>query len=192
MAFLADKKFFDNTTCGRLVTSGAFYLQCGDPGSSGKGGPAYRYKTEFVPDVSAAPSASASPSASPSAPAQQTATYSRGVLAMYTGGVPDDNGSQFIIVYKDTQLPPSYTIFGTVTGGLDVVDKIAAAGSDGAFDQPDAAGNPGVGGGHPKLETVIQSLLVTDLAPTATPTPAPASSSSPSPAAPSASASTKS
>jgi peptidyl-prolyl cis-trans isomerase B (cyclophilin B) len=207
MSYLAGQKFFDNTTCGRLVTSGTFYLQCGDPGSSGKGGPGYRFKTEYVPDVSAAPSdspsasasasASAAPSASPSAAPAQTALYSRGVLAMYTAGVPDDNGSQFIIVYKDSQLPPDYTVFGTVTAGLDVVDKIAAGGTDGAFEQADQSGNPGLGGGHPKVETVIQSLTVTDTAPTSTPSPAPASSTSASPAAsstvsPVASSSTKS
>jgi peptidyl-prolyl cis-trans isomerase B (cyclophilin B) len=204
MSYLAGQKFFDNTTCGRLVTSGVFYLQCGDPGSSGQGGPTYRFKTEYVPDVSATPSdspsaaasSSASPSASPSAAPEQTATYSRGVLAMYNGGVPDNNGSQFIIVYKDSQLPPNYTIFGTVTAGLEVVDKIAAGGSDGAFDQNDQAGNPGAGGGHPKIETVVQSLTITDTAPTSTPSPAPpstsASTSASPPASPAASSSTKS
>jgi len=211
MSFLANQKFFDNTTCGRLVTSGTYYLQCGDPGTSGQGGPAYRFKTEFVPDASASPAptdsasasasasanpsasaASASPSDSPSTPVAQTATYSRGVLAMYSEGAPDNNGSQFIILYKDSQLPPNYTIFGTVTAGLEVVDKIAAAGNDGAFDQADQSGNPPIGGGHPKLQTVIQSLTVTDTAPTSTPSPAPPSTSSTAPASPAASSSTKS
>ena len=43
---------------------------------------------------------------------------------------PGTNGSQFFLVYKDTTLPPNYTIFGTITEGLDVVQKVADAGSD--------------------------------------------------------------
>jgi peptidyl-prolyl cis-trans isomerase B (cyclophilin B) len=167
MSYLASKNFFDNTKCGRLVTTGTFLLQCGDPSATGKGGPAYRFKTEWVPPA-ATPSSepAASPSASPAPPAN---TYSRGMLAMYNEQSPDSNGSQFFIVYKDSPLPASYTVFGTVVGGLDVVDKIAAGGSDGAFDQPDASGAPGIGGGHPKIETVIQTFTITDTAPTAAP-----------------------
>jgi peptidyl-prolyl cis-trans isomerase B (cyclophilin B) len=181
MSFLAGQKFFDNTKCGRLVTSGKFLLQCGDPGTSGKGSPAYRFPTEYVPPANPAPSAAAS--ASPSAaPPAATATYSRGMVAMYNDGTPDSNGSQFFIVYKDSVLPPTYTVFGTVVAGLDVVDKIAAGGADGAFDQPDASGTPGIGGGHPKTDTVIQSLTIADTAPT-TPasTPSRAPSGSPTP-----------
>jgi peptidyl-prolyl cis-trans isomerase B (cyclophilin B) len=190
MSYLAGQKFFDNTKCSRLTNA---VLQCGDPGDSGKGGPAYRFKTEYVPtagppaSASAGPSASATasaqPSASPSASAAATATYSRGMLAMWNDGTLDSNGSQFFIVYKDTQLPPNYTVFGTVTSGLDVIDKIAAGGNDGTFDQPDAqTGQPGIGGGHPKIETVIQSFLVTDTEPTSIPspsTPAPSTPASP-------------
>jgi peptidyl-prolyl cis-trans isomerase B (cyclophilin B) len=169
MSYLASKNFFDNTKCGRLVTAGTFLLQCGDPGTTGKGGPAYRFKTEWVP-AAATPEPSTDPSASPSAsPAPAANTYSRGMLAMYNEQSPDSNGSQFFVVYNDCPLPSSYTVFGTVVGGLDVVDKIAAGGTDGAFDQPDASGAPGIGGGHPKIETVIQTLTVTDTAPTAAP-----------------------
>jgi len=50
------------------------------------------------------------------------------VLAMANSG-PNTNGSQFFIVYKDTQLAPNYTIFGTVTKGLDVVENVAKGGT---------------------------------------------------------------
>ena len=42
---------------------------------------------------------------------------------------PGTNGSQFFLVYADSQLPPSYTPFGTITSGLEVLEKVAAAGS---------------------------------------------------------------
>ena len=54
------------------------------------------------------------------------------------------NGSQFIIVYKDSTLPPNYSVFGQVTGGLDVVSKIGTAGAkDGSHD-----GTPADAGHH--------------------------------------------
>jgi peptidyl-prolyl cis-trans isomerase B (cyclophilin B) len=84
------------------------------------------------------------------------------VLAMYNDGTSDNNGSQFVIFYKDSQLPPNYSVFGTVLSGLDVVDKIATGGSDDAFAATNATNNAGLGGGHPKTATVIQSLTVTD------------------------------
>jgi peptidyl-prolyl cis-trans isomerase B (cyclophilin B) len=197
IAYLAGKKFFDNTTCGRLTTAGPWLLQCGDPGTSGQGGPTYRFANENVPPAtaettpSAAPSASASaaPSASasaaPSAAPQTVATYSRGVIAMYNDGTSDNNGSQFIIFYKDSQLPANYTVFGTVLSGLDVVDKIAAGGSDDAFAAADAKNNAGLGGGVPKISTVVQTLTVSDT-PATTPSAGTAPSTTPS-TAPSAS-----
>jgi len=175
-AYLAGKKFFDNTTCGRLTTTGPWVLQCGDPGTSGQGGPTYRFANENVPPATAetSPSPNPDPSASATAAPQTVATYSRGVLAMYNDGTSDNNGSQFIIFYKDSPLPPNYTIFGTVLTGLDVVDKIAAGGSDNSFAAADAKNNAGLGGGVPKISTVVQSVTVTD-APATTPTSAPAS-----------------
>jgi peptidyl-prolyl cis-trans isomerase B (cyclophilin B) len=194
MKFLAGKKFFDNTTCVRLSTNGSFLLQCGDPGTSGKGGPTYRFKTEYTPAVISAPpspsaSASASASADPNAPTGATATYSRGVIATWNDGTPDSNGSQFFIVYQDSVLNPNYTVFGTVTGGLDVVDKVAKGGQDGTFDKADESG-VALGGGHPKITTTIQSLTVSDTAPT-TPAPSAPATSGP-PASPSATPSSKS
>jgi len=54
-----------------------------------------------------------------------TVPYSRGTVAMANSG-PDTNGSQFFIVLQDSGLPPSYSVFGHVTSGMDVVDAIAA------------------------------------------------------------------
>jgi peptidyl-prolyl cis-trans isomerase B (cyclophilin B) len=173
-AFLSGQKFFDNTKCHRLTTQGIFVLQCGDPSGTGNGGPAYKFPDEYRPlppqptdSASGGPSGGATPTpAASTTPTSQPLLYPRGSLAMANSGA-DTNGSQFFIVYKDSPLPANYTLFGTVTQGLDVIDKVAAAGNDGAFD-------PQPGGGHPKTEVVIQSLTVSaaPASPTgATPTP---------------------
>jgi peptidyl-prolyl cis-trans isomerase B (cyclophilin B) len=105
--YLAGKKYYDNTPCHRLTTAATFgVLQCGDPGGTGGGGPGYQYGDELDP----------------------TGKYTKGVLAMANAG-PDTNGSQFFIVYKNTDLKPNYTIFGTVTKGIDVVEKVAKGGA---------------------------------------------------------------
>jgi peptidyl-prolyl cis-trans isomerase B (cyclophilin B) len=111
-AYLAGKKYFDNTPCHRLTTAANFgVLQCGDPGGSGSGGPGYSFADEL----------------------DQSGKYTKGVLAMANSG-PNTNGSQFFIVYKDTQLAPNYTIFGTVTKGLDVVENVAKGGTQSGDD----------------------------------------------------------
>jgi peptidyl-prolyl cis-trans isomerase B (cyclophilin B) len=105
-AFLAGKKFFDKTKCHRLTTSDSLkVLQCGDPTGTGMGGPGYSFANENT----------------------KGAKYTKGVLAMANSG-PDTNGSQFFIVYGDSQLDPDYTIFGKISSGMDVVEKVANAG----------------------------------------------------------------
>lgn len=111
--FLAKQKYFDGTTCHRLTTDGIFVLQCGDPSATGSGGPGYKFADENL----------------------EGATYPAGTLAMANSG-PGTNGSQFFLVYKDSQLPPSYTPFGTITKGLDVITKVAAGGSKDGSDGP--------------------------------------------------------
>ncbi|KDN86776.1 peptidylprolyl isomerase [Kitasatospora cheerisanensis] len=106
--FLAGEHFWDNTKCHRLTTDGIFVLQCGDPTGTGTGGPGYEIPDENLTG----------------------ATYPAGTVAMANAG-PNTNGSQFFLVYKDTQLPPNYTPFGKITGGLDVLQKIAGAGVQG-------------------------------------------------------------
>jgi peptidyl-prolyl cis-trans isomerase B (cyclophilin B) len=143
-AYLASKQFFDNSKCHRLTTTGIYVLQCGDPSGTGTGGPAYKFADEKLPSPADQPSAS--PSAPPSAN-----LYPAGTLAMANSGA-DTNGSQFFIVYKDgSSLEAKYTIFGKVTKGLDIVQKVADAGL--------ADGSQG-GDGKPKTDVVIQSLTV--------------------------------
>jgi peptidyl-prolyl cis-trans isomerase B (cyclophilin B) len=178
-SYLAGKNFFNNTKCSRLTTSGTYTLQCGDPKGDGTGGPAYIFANENVPTgppASASPSAAANPSASGSASASAAASadpsasasasqviYPRGTVAMFNNA-PDTNGSQFFIVYKDTAFNPQYSVVGTVASGMDVVDKIAAAG---AVDSNGAVTTDGT----PKTDVTIQTLTV-DKAASATPTPA--------------------
>src|SRR4051794_23483478 len=121
---LAAQHFYDGTSCHRLTSGGLSVLQCGDPKGNGSGGPGYSFKDEVT----------------------GREKYTRGVLAMANSG-PNTNGSQFFIVYKDSQLAPSYTIFGTVSGGLAVVDKVAAKGSNPAND------------GKPKLPITLQKVV---------------------------------
>jgi peptidyl-prolyl cis-trans isomerase B (cyclophilin B) len=106
---LADQGYYDDSPCHRLTTSGIFVLQCGDPSGTGMGGPGYRYGDEL----------------------DGSETYPAGTVAMANAG-PDTNGSQFFLVYEDTALPPSYTVFGELSPeGLAVVQAIAAEGVEG-------------------------------------------------------------
>jgi cyclophilin family peptidyl-prolyl cis-trans isomerase len=109
--FLTEKKFFDGTPCHRLTTSAALsVLQCGDPSGSGMGGPSYRFAEEVTP---------------------QTA-YPRGTIAMAKSAAPGSTGSQFFLVYADSQLPPQYTVVGSIDkAGLKVLDAIGKAGVEG-------------------------------------------------------------
>ena len=88
---LADQNFFNGTGCHRMTTSGIFVLQCGDPSETGTGGPGYAFADEL----------------------DGSETYGPGTLAMANSGA-NTNGSQFFIVYDDSPLPPSYTVFGSV------------------------------------------------------------------------------
>ena len=127
-SWLAGKKFFDDTSCHRLTTSGIFVLQCGDPAGDGQGGPGYT-----VPDENL-----------------KGATYPAGSVAMANTGAPHSGGSQFFLNYRGTNsLPPDYTPFGTITSGLDVLLKIAAAGTaNGGAD------------GSPKSPVIIKTFTV--------------------------------
>ncbi len=132
-AYLASKKYFDGTKCHRLTTQGIFVLQCGDPSATGSGGPGYQFPDENL-------AAFGKPDAS------GQVVYPKGTVAMANAG-PGTNGSQFFIVYKDSPLAPNYTPFGTVTAGMDIVQKVADAGT--ASD-----------GTAPKLPVTIQQLTV--------------------------------
>jgi peptidyl-prolyl cis-trans isomerase B (cyclophilin B) len=121
LSYLASKKFYDKTTCDNLITQGPYVLMCGDPTNTGSGGPDYTFATENLPT-------------------DQQPNYQLGDVAMLNNG--SGNGSQFMFIYKDTPvntnpstgaetpaIPSNFTIVGTVTGGMDVVQKIATAGA---------------------------------------------------------------
>jgi peptidyl-prolyl cis-trans isomerase B (cyclophilin B) len=107
--FLAVKKYFNNTICHRLTTTGIYVLQCGDPTGTGSGGPGYKFNDENLAG----------------------ARYPQGVVAMANSG-PNTNGSQFFLVYRYSPLPPDYTPFGQIVSGLNVIQSVAKAGSDNA------------------------------------------------------------
>ena len=90
---------------------GIFVLQCGDPTGTGGGNPGYGFGVENAP---------------------ASFTFPPGTLAMARTSDPKSNGGQFFIVYKQTVLqdPVGYSIFGKVTTGMDIVDRIAAAGAN--------------------------------------------------------------
>jgi cyclophilin family peptidyl-prolyl cis-trans isomerase len=110
---LARKGFYDDVVFHRVISG--FVIQAGDGeygkkssinrGKVGTGGPGYKFEDEPV-----------------------KGNYVRGALAMANAG-PNTNGSQFFICHQDLtgKLPKSYTLFGQVTKGLDVVDAIAAS-----------------------------------------------------------------
>jgi peptidyl-prolyl cis-trans isomerase B (cyclophilin B) len=121
-ASLAQQGYFNDTPCHRLTTSPSLaVLQCGDPTGQGTGGPGYEYANEYPTDQYPQGDAGL----------QQPVVYPRGTLAMANAG-PGTNGSQFFLVYQDSQLPPQYTVFGTIDEtGLTTLDKIAEAGVNG-------------------------------------------------------------
>jgi cyclophilin family peptidyl-prolyl cis-trans isomerase len=114
---LAKKGFYDDVIFHRVIPG--FVIQGGDgqygkkssleKGRVGTGGPGYKFEDEPV-----------------------KGDYQRGSLAMANSG-PNTNGSQFFICTDDLggKLPKSYTLFGQVTRGLDIVDKIVSAPRDG-------------------------------------------------------------
>jgi len=129
IAALAKGGYYDNSLCHRLTTQGLFVLQCGDPTATGRGGPQFTFPDENLP-------------------ANTANNYPAGTVAMANSG-PNTNGSQFFLVYANTTLAPSYTIWGTITSGLDIVKAIAKAGAAGGA--PD---------GKPAKTIAIQKVLV--------------------------------
>ena len=121
LSTLARGGYFNNSLCHRLTTKGLYVLQCGDPTATGGGGPSFSYRDENLP-------------------VEGLNNYPAGTVAMANSG-PGTNGSQFFLVFADTTLGANYTIWGTVTQGLDIVKAIAKAGvkgggADGAPNQP--------------------------------------------------------
>jgi peptidylprolyl isomerase len=122
--FLARWHYYDGIIFHRIIPG--FMLQGGDPEGSGRGGPGYKFADELP------------------APGR----YQIGSLAMANAG-PNTNGSQFFIVSgpDGTSLPPSYSLFGQVVKGLDVVKAIESVGSR---------------GGSPSEKVIIESVAITE------------------------------
>ncbi len=112
---LANKGFYNGLIFHRVIKG--FMIQGGDPQGDGRGGPGYTFADELNPNT-----------------ASYKAGYKKGIVAMANAG-PNTNGSQFFIMHQDYPLPNSYTIFGHVVSGQDVVDKIANV-QVGAGDKP--------------------------------------------------------
>jgi peptidyl-prolyl cis-trans isomerase B (cyclophilin B) len=142
---LASADFWNSSQCHRVVTTGGLYvLQCGDPyakasakltcaqtaGAPGSGGPGYVFTSENLTG----------------------AKYTTGTVAMANTGTSDSNGSQFFFVFKNSSLPAQYTPFGTITSGLDILQKVAKAGT--------TCNYSGTGDGAPKEKVVIDSVTI--------------------------------
>jgi peptidyl-prolyl cis-trans isomerase B (cyclophilin B) len=145
---LAEQGYFNNTQCHRVVTSGIYVLQCGDPYATatakltcsetskvGTGTPGYEFASENL----------------------TKATYPAGTVAMANDGTATSNGSQFFIVYKDStsglnsSSGPSYTPFATVSSGLGIVQNDAKEGTSCTYS---------AGGGVPKKKVIIDSVTI--------------------------------
>jgi peptidyl-prolyl cis-trans isomerase B (cyclophilin B) len=146
---LAQAGYFDNTQCHRLLTSGIYVLQCGDPYAAstakltcsttskiGTGTPGYDFASENLTG----------------------AKYPTGTVAMANEGTATSNGSQFFIVYKDStsglngSSGPSDTPFATVSSGLGIVQNVAKDGYSCQYAQ--------AGGGVPKKKVIIDSVTI--------------------------------
>ncbi|MFV0452877.1 MAG: peptidylprolyl isomerase [Propioniciclava sp.] len=125
---LAEQGYYTGTSCHRLTTEGIFVLQCGDPTGTGTGGPGYVFDDEL----------------------EATTDYPAGTIAMANAG-PETNGSQFFLVYEDTDLPPAYTVFGQLTPeSLATIADIAYQGHD---------ASRGNGDGVPNAPTEITEVV---------------------------------
>jgi peptidyl-prolyl cis-trans isomerase B (cyclophilin B) len=142
---LAEAGYFNNTQCHRLLTSGIYVLQCGDPYATattklscsttskvGSGTPGYDFASENL----------------------KGAKYPAGTVAMANEGSATTNGSQFFIVFKDSTsgLTASYTPFATVSSGLGIVQNVAKDGYSCQYAQ--------AGGGVPKKKVIIDSVTI--------------------------------
>jgi peptidyl-prolyl cis-trans isomerase B (cyclophilin B) len=144
---LAEAGYFDNTQCHRMLTSGIYVLQCGDPYATstthltcsttskvGTGTPGYGFASENLTG----------------------AKYPAGTVAMANNEPSIPNGSQFFIVFKDSTsgLSANYPPFATVSSGLDIVQNVAKDGYSCQY--PETSG----GGGAPKKKVIIDSVTI--------------------------------
>jgi peptidyl-prolyl cis-trans isomerase B (cyclophilin B) len=145
---LAQAGYFNNTQCHRLLTTGIYVLQCGDPYATattkltcsstskiGTGTPGYDFASENLTG----------------------AKYPAATVAMANEGSASTNGSQFFIVYQDSTsgLGASYTPFATVSSGLNIVQNVAKKGYSCQYIVSGQAE-----GGAPKNKVIIDSVTI--------------------------------
>lgn len=122
---LAERGYYNGLTFHRIAKG--FMIQGGDPLGDGRGGES-AWGGRFEDEIQKA-----------SPLYQMGAGYKRGIVAMANSGA-NTNASQFFIMHKDFPLPPSYTIFGRVTKGIEVVDQLVETptqrGPDGGMTKP--------------------------------------------------------
>ncbi|MCW2896146.1 MAG: peptidyl-prolyl cis-trans isomerase [Actinomycetia bacterium] len=148
---LATADYFNASQCHRMANStGLYLLQCGDPtakattkltcstaaNAPGTGGPGYEFNSENLPT---------------GASSAGSVTYKAGTVAMANNGTSGSNGSQFFLVFKNSTLGPDYTPFATITSGLDILQKVANAGTSCSYS---------AGGGVPKEKVIINSVTI--------------------------------
>jgi peptidylprolyl isomerase len=123
--FLARYHYFDGIVFHRIING--FVCQGGDPEGSGRGGPGYRFEDELP----------------------KPGRYEIGSVAMANAG-PNTNGSQFFLISgpSGAQLPPSYSLFGKIVNGLDVLDAMQKV--------------PTARGDRPVTDVVIESVTITE------------------------------
>src|ERR687884_777269 len=126
---LAGRGYYDGVIFHRVIKG--FMIQGGDPTGTGRGGES-AWGGRFNDEINRSSELYRGP-------------YARGTVAMANAG-PNTNGSQFFIMHTDYPLPPSYTKFGRVVEGQDVVDKIA--------------NTPTHPGDRPKTDVVMQKVTI--------------------------------
>jgi cyclophilin family peptidyl-prolyl cis-trans isomerase len=124
--FLSKEGFYNGVIFHRIIKD--FMVQTGDPTGTGRGDPGYKFGDEL----------------------KGPQTYTKGTLAMANAG-PNTQGSQFFICHGPgaERLPKNYSIFGKVTGGIDVLDKIA-----GVQVRPGPGGENSQPVDPPKIDTI--------------------------------------
>lgn len=156
---LAKQGYFDKTQCHRLSIRNPFVLQCGDPTATGSGGPGYTFPDEDLAAIGG-----------PDPTKQKLFTYPVGAVAMANSG-PNTNGSQFFLVYGNSQLDPNYTLFGSITSGAATIAKVVKGNVIPSVDQQ---GQKDYQDGKPKLPIAINSVTIGK---TTTDSPSPTSTS---------------
>jgi cyclophilin family peptidyl-prolyl cis-trans isomerase len=126
---LAERGYYNGVIFHRVIKG--FMIQGGDPTGTGRGG-ASAWGGRFNDEINRSSDLYRGP-------------YAKGTVAMANAG-PNTNGSQFFIMHVDYPLPPSYTKFGRVIEGQDVVDKIA--------------NTPTASGDRPRQDVVMEQVTI--------------------------------